>query len=132
MFNACDTVYVVDPDESVHDALITLLQSAGVLIECFRTPEAFLNACETRHTKSCCLLVEAELPGIGSLTLIRNVHAHDPHIPVIVLASTADSDIAAQALKAGAIDVIDKPLFGVHLLDRILGAAATSRYAATP
>jgi FixJ family two-component response regulator len=50
-------------------------------------------------------------------------------MPIIVLASTSDSDIAAQALKAGALDVIDKPLFGAHLLDRILGVAANARHA---
>ena len=73
--------------------------------------------------------LEAVLPGIGSLALIRAVLARDPSVPIIVLASTADSDIAAQALKAGALDVIDKPLFGMHLLEKILGAAATSSYA---
>ena len=131
MFSTCDTVYVVDPDESVHDALSTLLQSAKVRVEGFRTPEAFLNACATRHTDSFCLLLEANLSGIGSLELIRTVHEQKSHVPIIVLASTADSDIAAQALKAGALDVIDKPLFGVHLLERVLGVAATARYATT-
>ena len=132
MLTTCDTVYVVDPDESVHDALGTLLQSAKVRVEGFRTPEAFLNACPTRSTDNCCLLIEADLSGIGSLELIRTVREQESHIPIIVLASTADSDIAAQALKAGALDVIDKPLFGVHLLERILGVAATARIATTP
>ena len=132
MLSTCNTVYVVDPDESVHDALSTLLQSAEVRVEGFCTPEAFLNGCASRRTDSCCLLIEADLSGIGSLELIRTVREQESHIPIIVLASTADSDIAAQALKAGALDVIDKPLFGVHLLDRILGVAATARIATTP
>jgi len=132
MLSACDTVYVVDPDESVHDALATLLQSAGVRVACYRTPEAFLNACAMQQSGNCCVLLEADLPGIGSLALIREVHALAPEMPIIALASTTDSDIAAQALKAGALDVIDKPLFGAHLLDRILGAAADARYATSP
>ena len=127
MLSNCDTVYVVDPDESVHDALSAFLQSAMVRVEGFRAPEAFLNACSTRLTDSCCLLIEADLSGIGSLELIRRVREQKPNIPIIVLASTADSDVAAQALKAGALDVIDKPLFGVHLLERILGVATTAR-----
>ena len=131
MLSTCDTVYVVDPDESVHDALSTLLQSAKVRVEGFRTPEAFLNACATRRADSCCLLIEADLSGIGSLELIRTIREQKTHIPIIVLASTTDSDIAAQALKAGALDVIDKPLFGMHMLERILGAAATARHATT-
>lgn len=129
MLSACDTVYVVDPDESVHDALTTLLQSAGVRVACYRTPEDFLNGCGIQRTGNCCVLLEADLPGVGSLALIREVHAQAPEMPIIVLASTTDGDIAAQALKAGALDVIDKPLFGVHLLDRILGVAANAHYA---
>lgn len=123
MLAACDTVYVVDPDESVHDAISTLLESAEVCVTCFRTPESLLAALANDKSKSCCLLVEADIPGIGSLELIRRVHSIDTHLPVVVLASTSDTDIAAQALKAGAIDVIDKPLFGVDLLDKILGFA---------
>lgn len=129
MLSACDTVYVVDPDEAVHEALAALLQSAGVRVAGYRTPEAFLNACATQPASNCCALVEADLSGIGSLALIRELHSKVPEMPIIVLASTVDSDIAAQALKAGALDVIDKPLFGAHLLDRILGVAATARHA---
>lgn len=131
MLAACDTVYVVDPDESVHDALSMLLQSAGVQVASYRTADAFLNAIETDRSARCCLLMEADLAGMGSLALIRTVRARTPDIPIIVLASTADSHIAAQALKGGAIDVIDKPLFGAHLLDRILGGAATVSHAAS-
>lgn len=130
MLSACDNVYVIDPDESVHDALTTLLQSVNVRVACYRTPEAFLNACAVQGAGNCCVLLEADLPGIGSLALIREVRAQAPTMPIIVLASTTDDDIAAQALKAGALDVIDKPLFGAHLLDRILGVAANARYAA--
>ena len=129
MLSACDTVYVIDPDESVHDALTTLLQSVNVRVACYRTPEAFLNACAVQGAGNCCVLLEADLPGIGSLALIREVRAQAPTMPIIVLASTTDDDIAAQALKAGALDVIDKPLCGAHLLDRILGVAANARYA---
>lgn len=129
MLSTCDTVYVVDPDESVHDALTTLLQAASVRVACYRTPDAFLNAYASQRSINCCVLLEADLPGIGSLALIREAHAQAPGMPIIVLASTSDSDIAAQALKAGALDVIDKPLFGAHLLDRILGVAANARHA---
>jgi len=129
MLTNCDTVYVVDPDESVHDALSTLLQAGKVHVKSFRTPEAFQNAYIACDSRNCCILVEADLSGIGSLALIRNIHAQNPNVPIVVLASTADSDIAAQALKAGAVDVFDKPLFGMHLLDRILGVAAAARYA---
>jgi len=132
MPTACDTVFVVDPDESVHDALVTLMRSAGVRAACYRTPEAFLKAWAADSARACCLLVEADLAGMGSFALIRQVHAQAPRLPIVVLASTSDSDVAAQALRAGALDVIDKPLFGGHLLERILGVAATGQDVATP
>ena len=131
MLKNCDTIYVVDPDESVHDALSTLMQVTDVHVRGYLTPEAFQNAHLGCDSRNCCILIEADLPGIGSLALIRSIHAQNPFIPIVVLASTSDSDIAAEALKAGAIDVIDKPFFSVRLLDRILGVAASARYATT-
>jgi FixJ family two-component response regulator len=132
MFSSRDTLYIVDPDESVHDAITTLLDSVEVRVESSRAPEDFLADFPEISSTGCALLIEADLSGIGSLELIRRVRARDPRVPIIVLASTNDSDIAAQALKAGAIDVIDKPLIGVHILERILGVAADARYATSP
>lgn len=132
MRTACETVYIVDPDESVHDAISTLLEPAGVRVSCFRTPESLLAALAIDMSRSCCLLVEASIPGIGSLELIRRVRSMDSHLSVVVLASTSDKDIAAQALKAGATDVIDKPHFSVDLLNKILGVAVYADNAAAP
>lgn len=114
-----DTVYVIDPDESVHDALTTLLGASGVDIRCYSTAEALLESKVLRNRDCGCLLVEADLPGMGSLALVRQLHAQYSDLPIIVLASTSDRDIADQALKAGAVDVFDKPLISGRLLDRL-------------
>ena len=121
-----DTVYVIDPDEAVHDALTTLLGASGVRVECFPTAEAFLASDVLNSPVRGCLLVEANLPGIGSLAFVRQVRAESLDLPVVVLTSTFDSDIAGQALRAGAVDVFEKPLVGGHLLDRLndLGCCA--------
>lgn len=125
----CDkyTVYVIDPDEAVHDALATLLGASGTRVESFPTAETFLASGITDSPVHGCLLVEANLPGIGSLALVRQLHAQNLDLPVVVLTSTSDRDIANQALKAGAIDVFEKPLVGGRLLDRLndLGCRAT-------
>lgn len=125
------TLFVVDPNQAVHDALATLLEPTDLVVEYFQTAETFLAACASRMIDGSCLLVEAELPGLGSLALIRRVRAQYPCISIVVLTSTLNNDIAVEALKAGAIDVIDKPHFGVHLLDRILGVTATARHSTT-
>jgi FixJ family two-component response regulator len=114
-----DTVYVIDPDKSVHDALTTLLGASGVDITCFSTAEALLESNALCNRDCGCLLVEANLPGMGSLALVRQLHARYGDLPIIVLASTSDRDIADQALKAGAVDVFDKPLISGRLLDRL-------------
>ena len=126
------TLFVVDPNQAVHDALVTLLEPTDLVVECFQTAETFLEACASRMIDGSCLLVEAELPGLGSLALIRRVRAQYPCIPIVVLISTLNNDIAVEAVKAGAIDVIDKPHFGAHLLDRILGVTAGASYSTTP
>jgi len=114
-----DTVYVIDPDEAVDDALTTLLGASGMQVECYSTAEAFLASDVLHRPVSGFLLVEADLPGIGSLALVRQLLTQGFELPVVVLTSTFDRDIANQALKAGAVDVFEKPLVGGHLLDRL-------------
>ena len=114
-----NTIYVIDPDEAVHDAIGTLLGSTGMQVACFATAEAFIEAGVADDRKHACLLVEADLPGIGSLALVRKLRVQDIDLPVVVLTSTANHEIANQALKAGAVDVFMKPLVGGYLLDRL-------------
>lgn len=109
------TVYVIDPDEAVHDALVTLLSASDIEVRCFLTAEEFLESDALLTAGRGCVLVEADLPGMGSLAFVRQLRSRS-ELPIVVLASTADSDIADQALKAGAIDVFDKPLIGARLL----------------
>lgn len=109
------TVYVIDPDEAVHDALVTLLSASDIEVRCFLTAEEFLESDALLAAGRGCVLVEADLPGMGSLAFVRQLRSRS-ELPIVVLASTADSDIADQALKAGAIDVFDKPLIGARLL----------------
>lgn len=114
-----NTIYVIDPDEAVHDAIGTLLGSTGMQVTCFATAEAFIEAGVADDRKHACLLMEADLPGIGSLALVRKLRQQELDLPVIVLTSTANHEIVNQALKAGAVDVFMKPLAGGYLLDRL-------------
>ena len=119
MLGTGDTVYVIDPDEAVHDALAALIGSSAANVECYHTAEEFLLAKAPFHDLHGCLLVEVNLPGMGALALIRQLREQDDRFPVIVLASTSDRDIADQAIKAGAADFLYKPLTSGPLLDRL-------------
>lgn len=114
-----NSVYVIDPDEAVHDALNTLLGASGYRVACYRTAESFFESDSGTGARSGCVFVEAELPGMGSLAFIRRARAQSTNLPIIVLTSTSDRDIANQARRAGAMEVLEKPLIDGQLLDRL-------------
>ncbi len=114
-----DIVYVIDPDEAVHDALTALLGATGTRVVCYPSAEAFLDS-NFMHNGMCGLvLAEVDLPGMGSLALLRRLRHQGVDLPVVVLTSTSNRDIADQALKAGAVEVIEKPLVHGRLLNRL-------------
>ena len=114
-----DIVYVIDPDEAVHDALTTLLGANGTRVVCYPNAEAFFDSTSAHSLRRGYLLVEANLPGMGSLALLRRLRARGVDLPVVVLTSTSNREIANQALKAGAVEVIEKPLVHDRLLNRL-------------
>jgi two-component system response regulator FixJ len=113
-------VCLVDPDEAVHDALAALLRASGARVTCFRSAEEFLDSRTLADVEIGCLLVEANLPGMGSIGLLKHVRIQSVDVPIVVLASTSNRDIAEQALKAGALEVVEKPLISDRLLERLL------------
>jgi FixJ family two-component response regulator len=119
-----DTVYIIDPDEAVHDALTTLLGANGTSVACYSDAESFLNSGLARESTCGVLLVEASLPGMGSLAFLNRLQALGMQQPVVVLTRTSNREIAAQILKAGAVEVIEKPLVGTRLLQLLRGMAA--------
>lgn len=132
MLGTGDTVYVIDPDEAVHDALAALIGSSAAKVECYHTAEEFLLAKAPFRDLRGCLLVEVDLPGMGALALIRQLREQDDRFPVIVLASTADRDVADQAIKAGAADFLYKPLTRDPLLDRLHSVVKRSEVGGQP
>lgn len=117
------TVYLIDPDEAVHDALRTLLRTSGTYVKCFQSAEQFFDSTSALKSATGCILAESNLPGMGCLNFLRRLQINDANIPIIVLASTSDRAIAEQAVKAGALEVIEKPLVSDRLLDRLFPAS---------
>jgi FixJ family two-component response regulator len=112
-------VFVIDPDEAVHDALETLLGSSGYDVCCFTTAESFIESDALARTSEGFLLVEANLPGIGSIAIIRLTRNLGHRLPTVVLTSTSDRAVAEQAIRAGAIAVLEKPLLRGPLLRQL-------------
>jgi len=114
-----DIVWVIDPDETIHEALTALLDAAGKRAVCYRSAEAFLDSDFDEGCKCGCVLAEADLPGMGSLALLRRLRDRGVKVPVVVLTSTSNRVIAEQALIAGAVEVIEKPLVCDQLISHL-------------
>lgn len=111
------TVYIVDDDPSVRDALGLLLSVRGYRTAVFASGEDFLSA--WRHEWAGCLLIDIRMPGMDGLTLQQKLGELKCHLPVIVITGHGDAGLARQAFKASAIDFLEKPLDDDKLIDAI-------------
>ena len=100
-------VLVVDDDLSVSNALARLFRSAGLEVETYPSAEAFLGR-ESRDLPSC-LVLDIRMPGVGGLDVQDTLRRNRVEIPIVFITGHADVPTSVQALKAGAIDFIEKP-----------------------
>src|SRR5450830_1083215 len=124
------TVFIVDDDAGVRDALAWLLRSRHLLSEVFESAEQFDAALRSRPAPShpCCLLLDVRMPGMSGLALFDQLIARGLHLPmpVIFLTGHADVPTAVDAVKRGAFDFCEKPFSDNALVDRIEQALAQS------
>ena len=113
-------VFVVDPDCTVHDSLNPLISRQGCRLKTFRSAEEFL-ACPMELVPSC-LLLEVFLPGLSGLELQKRVAHEHRDIPIIFLCAKGDTPTTVQAMKAGAVEFLNKP-FRAEVLMSAIGSA---------
>ncbi len=123
------TVYLVDDDASVREALAWLLRSRRLPTESFDSAESFLGSLHPPITHPCCLLLDVRMPGMSGLALFDHLLAqgHLAAMPVIFLTGHADVPMAVDTVKRGAFDFCEKPFSDNLLVDRIEQALAQSR-----
>jgi FixJ family two-component response regulator len=119
-------VFVVDDDMSVRESLESLIRNAGWLAELFASGQEFLA--RPRLTVPCCLLLDVSLPGLSGLELQRQI-AERTEMPIIFITGHGDVPMTVQAMKAGAVEFLTKPLRRDVLLNAIRGALERSRAA---
>jgi two-component system CheB/CheR fusion protein len=110
-------VFIVDDDEHVRNALRSVLQEDGRLAETYKDSEAFLQAYQPG--KLGCLLVDATLPGMSGLDLLRHLRLAGDTLPTVMITGKSDVPMAVQAMKAGADDFIEKPIGCQELLNAV-------------
>lgn len=125
------TVFIVDDDASVRDALAWLLRSRHLLSECHpgaQEFEAMLDA-GFRVSQPCCLLLDVRMPGMSGLALFDKLAERGllAAMPVIFLTGHADVPTAVDMVKRGAFDFCEKPFSDNALVDRIEQALERSR-----
>jgi FixJ family two-component response regulator len=126
MAPADSVVYIVDDDEAVRDSLVTLLEARGYRTKAFANAEAFLESGAAPSLPGC-LLLDVNLPGVGGLSLLQQIGHVSPHLPVLMITGMGQVATAVQAMKAGALDFLEKPLDAdalFALVDRALAASA--------
>jgi two-component system response regulator FixJ len=118
-------VHVVDDDASVRDSLALLLESAGFSVRTYDSAMAFLESASD-HTAGC-VLTDVQMPELNGLELQRRMGELGIRLPVIVMTGHGDVPIAVEALKAGAMDFLEKPFEEPHLLAAVASAIAASQ-----
>ncbi|MEF8715134.1 MAG: response regulator [Accumulibacter sp.] len=117
MGTSLNTVFIVEDDQSVRDALGLLLGLQGFSVVLFADAEGFLAA---RHADwSGCLLIDIRMPGMDGLTLQKRLLESGCSLPVIVMTGHGDVESARQAFRAQAVDFIEKPIDHDKLLRAI-------------
>ncbi len=124
MSHATPVVFVVDDDVSVRKSLELLIDSAGWQPETFASAQEFLS-CPRVPTPSC-LVLDVTLPDINGLELQKRVAVDRIGMPIIFISGNGDVPMTVQAMKAGAVEFLTKPLRGDVLLTAIQHALERS------
>ncbi|HET9396433.1 MAG TPA: response regulator, partial [Nitrospiraceae bacterium] len=126
--NSCpqeqSTVFVIDDDDDIGTTLRQILQRPGLVVQTYRSAEEFLAAFVPQS--AACLLVDANLAGMQGIQLIQHLNALGCRPPTIMMSGRSEIAVAVEAMKAGAIDFVEKPFNRSNLravVDRALREA---------
>ncbi len=110
-------ISIVDDDDSVRDALKSLIDSVGFRSVAFCSGEEFLKSPVVLQTD--CLIADVRMPGMSGLELQERLNAANTSIPIVFISAHDDADARARGLRAGAVDFLQKPFSEDSLLGAI-------------
>jgi FixJ family two-component response regulator len=117
MSESLETVFVVDDDASLRQALKSLIRSVGLRVELFASTSEFFKS--PRPDAPGCLVLDVRLPGQSGLDFQNELTNAGIHIPVIFITAHGDIPMSVRAMKAGAIEFLTKPFRDQDILDAI-------------
>ena len=109
-------VHIVDDDDGVRDSLRFLLESEGLTVQAYPSAQALLD---TDLPRRGCILTDFRMPGLDGLQLQSQLQARGIGLPVIVMTAFAEVPTAVRAMKAGAMDFLEKPCDPALVVDAI-------------
>ncbi len=114
-----ELVYIVDDDEAIRRSLLFLMKSQSIPAQAYANVNEFLAHYE--HCKSgCCLLLDVRMPGLSGLDLQTLLKQQGSLLPIIIISGHGDIPMAVEAVKAGAVNFLEKPLNTQVLLQEIV------------
>ncbi len=122
---ATPVVMVIDDDPSVREALGALLRSVDMQVQAFGSVQEFLVA--KLPDRPCCLVLDVRLPGASGLDLQDRLAKAGVRIPIVFITGHADVPMTVRAMKAGAVEFLEKPFRDQELLDAIQLAVTNDR-----
>lgn len=111
------TIYVIDDQDSVRDALSEMLNVFGFETETFESADAFLSSVDA--ARPACIVADVRMPGTDGIELVRQLVKRNIALPVILISGHADIPMAVAAIKAGAEEFIEKPVDDTQLVAAI-------------
>ena len=124
---AVSTVFVIDDDGGMRQAIQDLVESVGLRAEAFATGEEFLE--KPRTADPSCLVLDVRLPQMSGLEFQQKLAELGVRIPIIFITAHGDIPMSVRALKSGAVEFLTKPFRDQDLLDAIQQALQRDRAA---
>ena len=111
------TVFIIDDDPAVRHALSVLVGSMQLQAESYGLAKDFLDLCD--KSKPGCVLLDVRMPEMSGLELLRQMRDDNVHLPVILISAHGDVPMVVQAMKAGALNFLEKPCRDQELWEAI-------------
>ena len=118
-------VFVVDDDASVRKALARLIRSVGISVETFASADEFLA--RESHEGAACVITDVRMPGLSGLQLQQHLAEYGRSLAVIFMTGYGTIPMTVQAMKAGAVDFLEKPFEDQELIDAVYKALEENR-----
>lgn len=123
--NSAESIYIVDDDPAVRDALSVVFQLEGFNVAAFDSADSFLEA--VQHGPAAPILVDVHMPGRSGIDLLKVLNADQYDAPIFIISGQGDIPMAVNAIKLGAFDFIEKPFDADTVVECVRSALAARR-----